>query len=142
VRIAVDASALLAILLNEPDAEVYLSKLLSAMTAWISAVNWWAVQVCMRVRYGAAGEAKSAEWIEGIGLVVEPVTPAQAKIAVDAFARYQGRPARLNMGDCYGVRLGSGQGCSAAVQGQRFCPDGCGDRVKELPPQNTSRNAN
>lgn len=120
MRIAVDASALLAILLNEPDAEVYLSKLLSATTAWISAVNWWAVQVCMRVRYGAAGEAKSAEWIEGIGLVVEPVTPAQAKIAVDAFARYQGRPARLNMGDCYAYALAQAKGVPLLCKGNDF----------------------
>lgn len=120
MRIAVDASALLAILLNEPDAEVYLSKLLSAATAWISAVNWWAVQVCMRVRYGAAGEAKSAEWIEGIGLVVEPVTPAQAKIAVDAFARYQGRPARLNMGDCYAYALAQAKGVPLLCKGNDF----------------------
>lgn len=120
MRIAVDASALLAILFNEPDAEVYLSKLLSATTAWISAVNWWEVQVCIRVRYGAAGEAKSAEWIEGLGLVVEPVTPAQAKIAVDAFARYQGRPARLNMGDCYAYALAQAKGVPLLCKGNDF----------------------
>ncbi len=105
MRIAVDASALLAILLDEPDAEVYLSKLLTATTAWISPVNWWEVQVRMGARYGEAGEAKSAAWMESVGIAVEPVTLAQAKLAATTFARYRGRPARLNMGDCFAYAL-------------------------------------
>ncbi len=105
MKMAVDASAILAILLDEPEADQYLSKLLGATSARISAVNWWEVQVRMRTRHGEVGEAKSAAWMESIGLIVEPVTPAQARTAVTAFARYQGRPARLNMGDCFAYAL-------------------------------------
>lgn len=87
MKLAVDASALLAIFLGEPDAAVYLSKLLSAANVWISPVNWWEVQVRMRTRYGDAGEAMSAAWMDRIGLIVEPVTLDQAKVALDAFTR-------------------------------------------------------
>ena len=54
----------------------------------------------MQSRHGEAGELKSAAWMEDLGLVVEATTWEHAKLALAAFARYQGRPARLNLGDC------------------------------------------
>jgi len=120
VKVAVDASAVLAILFDEPEASLFLNKLLTATTAWISPVNWWEVQVRMRVRYGTAGEAKSAEWMESVGLVVEPVTLAQARTAVTAFARYQGRPARLNMGDCLAYALAQAKDAPLLYKGADF----------------------
>ena len=120
MRVAVDASALLAILLDEPDADLYLSKLLTATTAWISPVNWWEVQVRMRVRYGETGESRSAAWMETIGLVVEPVTLAQAKTALAAFAHYHGRPAGLNMGDCFAYALAKGKDVPLLYKGNDF----------------------
>jgi ribonuclease VapC len=105
VNIVADASALLAILLAEPDAEEYLSKLLMAGFVWISPVNWWEVQVRMRTRYGQAGEAATARWMAQIGIVVEPVTLRHAELALAAYARYRGRPAKLNMGDCFAYAL-------------------------------------
>ena len=120
MRIAVDASVLLAILLHEPDADLYLSKLLSATIAWISPVSWWEVQVHIRTRNGEAGELKSAAWMESIGLIVEPVTPAQARTAAAAFARYRGRPARLNMGDCFAYALALAKDVPLLYKGHDF----------------------
>ncbi len=120
MRIAVDASALVAILFDEVDAELYLSKLLTAGKAWISAVNWWEVQVRVRTRYGERGETKSAAFMESIGLLVEPVTVVQAKVALDAFARYRGRPARLNMGDCFAYALAQAKKVSLLCKGDDF----------------------
>lgn len=120
MRVAVDASALLAILFDEQDADLYLSRLLTATTAWISPVNWWEVQVRMRRRYGEAGEAKSAAWIESIGLIVEPVTLTQARIALTAFVRYPGRPTRLNMGDCFAYALAHVKGVPLLYKGDDF----------------------
>jgi ribonuclease VapC len=105
VNIVADASALLAVLLGESDAEQYLSKLLVAGTVWISPVNWWEVQVKMRVRFGVAGETSTAKWMTQVGIAVEPVTIQHAEIALAAFARYRGRPAKLNMGDCFAYAL-------------------------------------
>jgi ribonuclease VapC len=120
MKLAVDASALLSILLGEPDAEIYLSKLLAANTAWLSPVNWWEVQVRMRSLYGEAGESKSAAWMESVGLIVEPLTASQAKIATDAFARFQGRPARLNMGDCFAYALAQAKKAPLLYKGKDF----------------------
>jgi ribonuclease VapC len=120
VRLAVDASAILAILYDEADASLYLAKLLAATKALISPVNWWEVQVRMRSRYGEAGEAKSAAWMETAGIVVEPVTLAQAKAALAAFTRYQGRPARLNMGDCFAYALAQTMEVPLLYKGEDF----------------------
>ena len=120
MTIAVDASALLAILLNEPDADQYEAKLMSAATLWISPVNWWEVQAIMLVRHGAAGEAKSSAWMDRIGIAVAPVTLAEAQIACAAFVKYRGRPARLNMGDCFAYALAQSKGVPLLYKGNDF----------------------
>lgn len=120
MKIAVDASALLAVLLDEPDAEVHLSKLLAASAISISAVNWWEVQVRMLERYGDDGEARSAALLESVGVRVESVTAEQSRIAVRAFARYRGRSARLNMGDCFAYALARAKGVPLLYKGNDF----------------------
>jgi ribonuclease VapC len=120
MTLAVDASALLAILLDEPDAEFYLSKILVATAALISPLNWWEVQVRMQSLYGEAGEKKAAEWMTGLNIVVEPVTLAHAQIAVEAFGRYRGRPARLNMGDCFAYALAQSRDIPLLYKGGDF----------------------
>ena len=120
VEIAVDASALLAILLGEPDAGVYNAKLLAASRAWISPVNWWEVQVRMRVRYGLAGEAQSAAWMTKAGVEIEPISARHAQLALDAFARYRARPASLNLGDCFAWALAKAKGLPLLYKGADF----------------------
>jgi ribonuclease VapC len=120
MNIVADASALLAILLDEPDADQCLSKLLVADTVWISPVNWWEVLVRMGARYGDAGEASTLRWMAQVGIVVEPVTLKQAEIALAAHARYRGRPARLNMGDCFAYALAHAKDVSLLYKGDDF----------------------
>jgi ribonuclease VapC len=120
MRMVVDSSAVLAVLLDEPDREVYLAKLLGATKAWISPVNWWEVQVRMHARYGEAGEAHSAAWMEELGLIIEPVTAVHAQVAASAFARFKGRPARLNLGDCFAYALVQAKGLPLLYKGDDF----------------------
>lgn len=105
MKIVADASALLAVFLDEPDAAQYLEKLEAAPSVSMSPVNWWEVQVCMRSRYGEAGRSTSQKLIEGLGIVVEPITHLHAEVAVEAWAKFGGRPARLNLGDCFAYAL-------------------------------------
>lgn len=51
---------------------------------------------------------KLNELLTDAGIVLEPVTPAQAEIARGAFkdfGRNSGSPARLNFGDCFAYAL-------------------------------------
>jgi ribonuclease VapC len=117
---AVDASAILAIVFDEPDSDDYLSKLMAASPIWISAVNWWEVQARIHGMYGAAGQEKAAAFMESIELSVEPVTIEQARIALKAFERYKGRPARLNMGDCFAYALARAKDAALLYKGSDF----------------------
>ena len=120
MTLAVDASALLAVLLGESDAALYLAKLLSAERACISPVNWWEVQVRMQSRFGEAGEKKSDEWMHSLGIAVEPMTAAHAQIAIATFGRYRGRPARLNLGDCFAYALARSHDVPLLYKGDDF----------------------
>lgn len=120
MNIVADASALVAVLLNEPDADLYLSKLLLAQVIWMSPLNWWEVQVRIRTRYGDAGEQITANWMNQVGIVVEPVTLQHAEIALGAFARYRGRPAKLNMGDCFAYALARAKDAPLLYKGDDF----------------------
>jgi ribonuclease VapC len=118
--VTVDASAILAIVFDEPDSGDYLSKLMAASAIWISAVNWWEVQARIHGRYGAAGQEKAAAFMESIELRIEPVTIEQARIALKAFERYRGRPARLNMGDCFAYALARAKSAPLLYKGSDF----------------------
>jgi len=120
VKIAVDASALLAIFLGEPEADRFVACILAAERAYVSPVTWWEVQAVMHSRFGAVGEAKSAAWIEQAGISVEPATLEQAQIAVNAFASYRGRPARLNLGDCFAYALARSLAIPLLFKGSDF----------------------
>ena len=86
----------------------------------MSPVNWWEVQVRMHSRYGGAGEAKSASWMESMGVVVEPITLSQTKVALMAFAKFHGRPAKLNMGDCFAYALAQEKNVPLLYKGNDF----------------------
>ncbi len=120
MKAAVDASAVLAVLLGEPDAAIYLAKIVELQTAWISPVNWWEVEVRMRSRYGDAGAAHAAAWMEEAGISVEPITLAQAKVAYAAHAKYQSAPARLNLGDCFAYALARTRSVPLLYKGADF----------------------
>jgi ribonuclease VapC len=120
MNIVADASALLAILLAEEDGEQYLSRLLVAGAVWISPVNWWEVQVRMRSLYGDAGEASTVKWMTQLGIEVVPITLRQAEIALAAYARYRGRPAKLNMGDCFAYALANEKDAPLLYKGNDF----------------------
>lgn len=120
MNLVTDASASLAVLLAEPDAEQYLSKLLLANKVWISPVNWWEVQVRMSARYGAKGEDYATRWMAEIGMVVEPVTHRHAEIALATYSRYRGRPARLNLGDCFAYALAQAKDVPLLYKGNDF----------------------
>ena len=45
MKIVADASAVLAVLKAEPDADQYLCRVLIACVVWMSSINWWEVQV-------------------------------------------------------------------------------------------------
>jgi ribonuclease VapC len=120
MNLVADASAVLAVLLGEPAADQYMSQLLIAHNVWMSPVNWWEVHVRVRALYGDAGEASAVKWMSQVGIVVEPITLRHAELALAAYARYRGRPAKLNMGDCFAYALARAKDAPLLYKGNDF----------------------
>src|SRR6202048_3051874 len=103
----VDTSALVAILLGEPDAERFARALDDAPVRLLSAVTRVELSFVIEGRKGDTGRADLELLLRDGGFEIGSVTPQQAEIAVDAFRRFgRGRHrARLNIGDCFSYAL-------------------------------------
>jgi ribonuclease VapC len=120
MKLAVDASALLAVLLQEPDAMDFLQVLVEAHEIWISPVNWWETMVRAESRWGPTGAARAREFLSRLPITIAPVTPEQAELAYDARIRFGGRPHRLNLGDCFAYALSQSSQLPLLYKGHDF----------------------
>jgi len=71
----------------------------------------------------AVASRKFDEFIEESGVIVEPVSASQARLARVAyrnFGRGSGHPARLNFGDCFAYALAIETGEPLLFKGQDF----------------------
>ena len=104
--IVVDTSALMAILLDEPDAAACIDALSTADALSISA-GTVAEALIVADRRGCGLEMRRL--IDGLGFTAYPVTAAVARHVADAYARWGKGNARasLNFGDCFAYALAS-----------------------------------
>ena len=103
----IDTSAILAILGDEPEAELFADKIASAEMRWVSAATLLETAIVVEARHGAVGGQKLDEMIVAAQILVEPVTVEQVALARLAYRTYgKGRhPAGLNFGDCFSYAL-------------------------------------
>ena len=104
--IAVDASALVAIGLTEPDMLAYQRALALSDGSWLSAINYVETMIVLG-RFGVVSGIEDLNgWLARQGIEVFE-GPDLGRAAADAFLRYgKGRhPARLNLGDCFAYAL-------------------------------------
>ncbi|MBO9714925.1 type II toxin-antitoxin system VapC family toxin [Sphingomonas sp.] len=103
----VDTSAIMAILLDEPERPSFVAMLAQTTLPRISAGSWIelaAVQGRGNRDFRHALERLVTEF----GLRVEPVSTEQARIGAEAYRTYgqgSGHRARLNFGDCFAYAL-------------------------------------
>ena len=102
-----DTSALLAVLLGEPEQDRYVEALAAAADPLISAATLVEASIVMRARTGDAGVEDLDALLAAAGVRCVAVDEGQARLARDAFARLgKGRaPAGLNLGDCFSYAL-------------------------------------
>lgn len=100
--IAADTSALVAVVLGEPDAEHFLAALRSDSVA-ISAVSFAEACIVSEARQGPDAGRDLELLVAGVVDRVVPADHAHARAAMDAWRRFgKGRhPASLNFGDCF-----------------------------------------
>jgi ribonuclease VapC len=104
----VDSSALMAILLQEPEAGVCSVAIERAEVCRISAGTLLEAMIVADRRGDAIGRHMLDELLAESAIIVEPVTEEHARIGRDAhrdFGRNSGNSARLNHGDCFAYAL-------------------------------------
>jgi len=117
--IAVDTSALMAILQDEPHAQACMTALEQAGRLLMSA-GTVAEALIVSERRGVGLEME--ELIGGLGVEIVPVTSESAYMAADAYRRWgKGiHPARLNYGDCFAYALAIEHDCPLLYVGHDF----------------------
>jgi ribonuclease VapC len=124
--IVVDASAIIAMLTREPDADTLLAALATADRAETTAIAIYeAVLGVSRKRQWSVAEAQThvRDFLSAAGVFPEPIRPETAHVALEAFARYgkgRGHPARLNLGDCFIYAQAKLGGASLLYKGDDF----------------------
>jgi ribonuclease VapC len=120
--IVVDTSALVAILLREPDAARFATALAAASKRVLSAVTRVELSLVMEGRKGEAGREAVDILLRDGDFVIAAVSPEQASIAIEAFRRFgKGRhPAGLNIGDCFSYALASALDAPLLFKGDDF----------------------
>jgi len=103
----IDSSALMAILLDEPERGAFEQAIKNDPLRLVSAVSKLESGIVVLARLHQDGAARLDRLLRAIAATVVPFDDHQADIARDAFMRF-GRglhPARLNFGDCAAYAL-------------------------------------
>jgi ribonuclease VapC len=119
----IDTSAIVAILLQEPDAAKYAECIADAPIRLISAVTRVELSFVLEgSRSNERAQAEIKEFLLNGEIRITAVTPEQAELAIQAFRRYgKGRhPARLNIGDCFAYALAKATDLPLLFKGADF----------------------
>ena len=118
----IDTSALVAILLDEPERRAFNEKIEADPRRLLSAVTFVETALVIEARVGEAGGRELDLFLHRAGVETVPVDADQAEIARRAFRRYgRGRhPAGLNFGDCFAYALVKTTGEPLLFKGDDF----------------------
>ncbi len=117
--IAVDTSALMAIVLDEPEADACIAALEAENDILISA-DTVAEALIVSARRNVGSEV--AGLVDGLGFEVVAVTPASARRIAQAYERW-GKgisSAGLNLGDCFAYEAAKEYSCRLLCVGDDF----------------------
>ena len=104
--IAIDASALVAILADEPERASFLLTLGQASSVSVSPVGYWEAAVNMKRHRGQSGVNDLDRMLVLFDVKQPPITGVTSSIAFAAHIQYgRGTPAKLNLGDCFAYAL-------------------------------------
>jgi ribonuclease VapC len=105
--VIVDSSALLALVLEEPDG-TRVAHELSVNQCVMSAPNYFEASIVMLRRQGTEAARAMKTLMENSGIRIVPFDESLAVIALEAYKKYgrgSGHKASLNFGDCFSYAL-------------------------------------
>lgn len=119
---AIDTSALLAILQNELERQPFNRAIEAAAMRRMSVASWVETSIVIDARYGGPGLAGVDLFVERARIELVPLDREQAIVARGAFSRFgRGRhPAGLNYGDRFPYALATVLGEPLLYKGEDF----------------------
>ena len=121
--IAVDSSAILAILLEEDDAALYANRLFQQRDRLIGAPTLLECHFVVFARYNVEGVDLLNGFVSRAGLSVVEFGRNELAAAIDARIRYgrgSGHKAQLNFGDCFSYALARTRNLPLLYKGDDF----------------------
>lgn len=128
--IAIDTSALMAIVMNEPEADACISAIEQADRLLISAVTVAEAQiVASRQNVGE----EMTRLVEGLGFEVIDLNEKSGRSVAEAYEKWGkgAHPAALNFGDCFSYAVAKVNSCRLLYIGEDFSLT---DLESALPP--------
>ena len=118
----VDTSAIIAILLDEPERGEFAEVLETSLVRYVSTVSLVETSIVIETRFGAAGIRELDVLLKDAGLEAVAFDQEQAFLAREAYRLFgKGRhPAALNFGDCCTYALASTLGEPILFKGDDF----------------------
>jgi ribonuclease VapC len=122
----VDASAIVAILTDEPEADLLLQTLEEATAPITSPIAIHEATLAVSRKRGGGVELAQRDvedLLREVGIRPVAIAPDAADHALDAFARYgkgQRHPAQLNMGDCFAYAVAKASQVPLLFKGNDF----------------------
>ncbi|HEY0972331.1 MAG TPA: type II toxin-antitoxin system VapC family toxin [Gemmatimonadales bacterium] len=110
----IDTSALVAILLEEPEADRLVQAIATASSRQVGAPTLTEAAAVMLARKGEVGEVTLDALLQRLAIEIVPMSAEAAALARVGYRRYGrgvGSPGVLNFGDClaYGVAMAAGE---------------------------------
>ncbi|HEV2854651.1 MAG TPA: type II toxin-antitoxin system VapC family toxin [Thermoanaerobaculia bacterium] len=117
-----DTSAILAILLNEPEIDAFSAAIERDPVRLLSAASLVEASLVVESRHGEAGEQELDLLLQTVGIEIVPFDARQAGMARHAFRTFgKGRhAAALNLGDCFSYALAQVTGEPLLFKGNDF----------------------
>jgi ribonuclease VapC len=118
----IDSSALIAMLLKEPEREAFVDAVITAPTRLLSAPTALEASMVALSRLGDAGLADLELACAQMRVEIVPMAVSHVALAIDAFRRFgRGRHrAALNFGDCFSYALAKATGEPLLFTGNDF----------------------
>jgi ribonuclease VapC len=103
----IDTSAILAILLGEPERRRFNERIEADPIRLMSAASYLETAIIVDDRFGYEGARDLKLFLTEAEIAIEPVSLEQAEIAREAYRRFGkgNHPAALNFGDCFAYAL-------------------------------------
>jgi ribonuclease VapC len=121
--VILDASALVAIVREEKEADDFLDVIGRAIAPKMSAASYLEASIVVDGAKDAVASRRLDDFVARAGIDIAPFTDAQARLARQAYRDYgkgSGHPARLNFGDCIAYALAKATGEPLLYKGDDF----------------------